>query len=493
MRRWAILVTIVGLMLMDGVARAAPSLSDSLTGAAKLDYDAGKLLFADGDFTGAEIKFHAAYDLSHDPRLLWNMAACEKNLRHYARAARLVNEYVGGPDSAAMLSAQDRDDAKQLLDALQAFVVKLTIVVSQSGAEIEVDDVKVGTSPLDRPIIVDLGPRKIVAKKVGFKDTTKSIVVGASADDKVELTLALDVHEGTLTVTMLPSARVSLDGVHVGAGGYRGKIKSGGHTLRVEASGMQAFQQEITIEDDQSRNIDVPLTPIIETGPKPPSYKGFYGRFSTPFWFGFGGNYVPPAGVAGTTVNDGMFGLANLKLALGAAFGWFRVEGVAMGSFGGRFNGGFKDASGTQQITVTYPMLSGFFGVGARATSEHKIIRFTGGVALGAGPHQIPDSTVIQTTACNNGGCSQNGGNSKFSPGWASFAMAGDVGILLTNGSPMGKFWLGIDWYLDFPPDVTVGPLGNTISPQYQTNGGATVIHGPQFFIGPALGVDFGH
>src|SRR5205823_444112 len=99
---------------------------------------------------------------------------------------------------------------------------------------------------------------------------------------------------------------------------------------------------------------------------------------------------------------------------------------------------------------------------------------------------------VLKYVPCENtnqGSCAGN--DARFSPGWVSFALAGDVGILLGK---RGRFWIGVDWYVDFPPDIAIGPLaGTNIPAQFQTNGGATVIHGPQFFIGPALGVDFGH
>jgi hypothetical protein len=261
---------------------------------------------------------------------------------------------------------------------------------------------------------------------------------------------------------------------------------------------MQPFQQEVSIEDEQSRTIDVPLSPIaLGAVVKPPSYKGFYGRFSTPIWIGFGGSYAPPANLKGSTIDDPMLGL-NIKLALGGAFGWFRIEGVAMAMMGGRFTGGFKDQNGQQQISDNYPMLSGFFGAGARATSETRVIRVTGGLALGAGPHQVLGGQPIQATACNTSNSSQqpsycHGPDAQTSPGYTAFAMTGDVGILLGGGaSPAAKFWIGIDWYVDFPPDIVVGPL-TKVPDQFLTNGGATMMHGPQFYIGPSLGVDFGH
>jgi len=492
-------LTLLVLLFATLAQAAPPPLAQTLTGTAKSDYEAGKLLFTDGDFVGANIKFRAAYDLSHDARLLWNMAACEKNLRHYAVAARLVHEYVDtGGD---LLGDQDRADAAQLLAALQSFVVKLTVTVNEPGAEIDVDDARAGVSPLDKPLILDLGERKIVVKKPGFKEATKSITLGANPEEKIDVTLVPEVHEGTLVVTTAPGARVLLDGAAVGTGGFRGKLKSGGHTLRVEATGMQPMQQEVVVEDGETRTVDVPLAPIVEAalGPKPPSYRGFYGRVSTPFWFGFGGSYEPPAGLAGSELTGGIYGLANLKLAVGDAFGWFRVEGVVMGMFGGRFDsGGFADPSGNQVIKIGYPMLSGFAGVGARVTSLSPSFRVTGGVALGGGPHQILDGNLRYGPCDNSGngntGMSCSGNDGKFNPGWGSFAMTGDLGVTIGNGSPGARFFVGVDWYVDFPPDVVVGPFtGSNVPSEYVPKNSATMVHGPQFYIGPSLGVGFGH
>ena len=46
---------------------------------------------------------------------------------------------------------------------------------------------------------------------------------------------------------------------HRGAGRVEGNVRSGGHTLRVEAQGMHPYQSEITIADDENRSVDVPL------------------------------------------------------------------------------------------------------------------------------------------------------------------------------------------------------------------------------------------
>ena len=255
-------------------APAAPkSLAETLTGDARSDYAAGKLLFLDGDFASALIKFKSAYASSADARLLWNMAACEKNLRHYARTDRLVREYL--EQGGALLTESDRAEAKALLDTIFTLTTKLTLEVSAPGADIELDDEHIGTSPLDKPLVVDIGTRKLVVKKAGFKEVTRSIEVGASREMRLEVKLVPEVHEGTLTVTTVPTGRVLLDGKPVGTGGFHGKLHAGGHTLRIEAPGMRPVQQEIVVGDDEERAIDVPLErEFVAPPPPPPAEKG---------------------------------------------------------------------------------------------------------------------------------------------------------------------------------------------------------------------------
>jgi hypothetical protein len=245
-------------------------LSDTLTGDAKAEYDAGKLLVGDGDFVGAEVKFKSAYDHSNDPRLLWNIAACEKNQRHYARTLSLLRRYVD--EGGSLVTDADRAEAKALVETIESFTVKLTIAVSEAGADVVVDDENVGSSPLPSPVIVDIGTRKIVVRKAGFKESAQTVPVGGNAEARLDVTLLPELHEGRLSVTTLAGASVLIDGQRVGVGHFEGKVRSGGHTLRVEAEGMHPYQSEVTIADDENRSVDVPLEK--EYVPPPPEDKG---------------------------------------------------------------------------------------------------------------------------------------------------------------------------------------------------------------------------
>jgi hypothetical protein len=81
-----------------------------------------------------------------------------------------------------------------------------------------------------------------------------------------------DVHDGRLTVTTQSDGRIFLDGKQVGTGKFEGRLRSGGHTLRVEADGMRAYQSEVVLADDENRSVDVPLERIYV--PAPPAATG---------------------------------------------------------------------------------------------------------------------------------------------------------------------------------------------------------------------------
>ncbi len=233
-----------------------PSLSASLKDAAKTDYESGKLLFTDGDYAGSLVKFSAAFDASKDARLLWNMAACEKNLRHYAKALKLVRQYA--TDGAEVLTDQDKQEAHELIKVMEPFTAKLKVTVDQPEAEVTVDDDVIGKSPIE-PVIVDIGTRKLRVHKNEFEDFAKELPVGGAAEVAVDVKLMKIVHEGRLTVKASNDATIAIDEKVVGTGTWAGVLPSGGHTLKVTAPKMRVYQAEVLIQDKQSRDVAVTL------------------------------------------------------------------------------------------------------------------------------------------------------------------------------------------------------------------------------------------
>jgi hypothetical protein len=264
---------------------ATPPLSEALTGQAQADYQAAKLLYTDGDFAGASLKFKQAFEASKDVRLLWNMAACEKNLRHYSKVYKLVERYVelGG----STLSDSDKRDAADLLDAMKSYVSKVKISVNEADATITIDDEVIGMSPLSETVLLDMGARRVRVSKPGFTEYSETIQVQGASELPLGIKLAKETHEGRIAVSAGAADFLYLDGKMIGQGHWEGVVASGTHALRVTAQGMKPYQTEIVLNDKETRTLAVTLEPESKSG-------------GGALWWVLGGVLV--AGAAGSTV-----------------------------------------------------------------------------------------------------------------------------------------------------------------------------------------------
>lgn len=272
------LVATVGLVVLGSVvstvhaapptatkpAAAAPkpkSVGETLTGPAKADYESARVLVTDGDYAGARVKFQAAYDGSKDPRLLWNVAACEKQMRHYARAIVTVKKFAA--DGGPLVSPKEKEEAAELIRTLEPFTVAVTLDVTEPDASVEVDDELVGKSPLAGAVVVDIGQRKFRVLKEGYREFSTTMSVGGSATQTIPVKLEKEVHEGKLSLQVPPGASILVDGkpvlAGVGTDAVEVKLPTGGHTLRVTAPNMRAYEREIVVKDNETRAVEVTL------------------------------------------------------------------------------------------------------------------------------------------------------------------------------------------------------------------------------------------
>jgi PEGA domain len=235
-----------------------PSLLESLTGDAKVDYEAARLLYGNGDHAGALVKFMAAYEKSKDPRLLWNVAACEKNLRHYSSLTAYLRRYLA--EGQSVLSDAEKADAEALLKVILPLTASLELAVSEAGARVFIDDNPVGETPLTAPVVVDVGPRKLRIEKEGFEVYREELTIGDSPRIKLVAKLDRTVNDATLVVyTARPKDEIFIDGTLKGLGTWRGLVPSGTHTLRVSAPEMRSYQADVFLRDKETRTVAITL------------------------------------------------------------------------------------------------------------------------------------------------------------------------------------------------------------------------------------------
>jgi hypothetical protein len=257
----AVLVSLVGGL--PSVAHAqrpahARPLAQSLPADAKRDYDAGKMLFDDGDYATALLKYQAAYDATHDARLLWDVAVCEKSLRHYATTLATLSRYLA--EGGDQLSAGDRRDAQELSRAIAPFTSAQTLNVSEEGAEVWIDGRLVGRSPLPAPVVLDLGTRHVRIVKDGFRPWSLDMPVGGSAPTTVAA--LLEKLAGHLDLTLPSDGTVTIDGHDAGRGPTVSvDLPAGPHAVRVSAPNLRPVVTDVIVEDGRTRALDLKLEP----------------------------------------------------------------------------------------------------------------------------------------------------------------------------------------------------------------------------------------
>ncbi len=253
------LVLVASLGLASARASAEPpSLSTSLAGEAKASFDAANLLYDDHDYAGASTKYRAAYAASQDARVLWNVAACEKELRHYARAAAFLDRFLR--DAAPIVSPAFLGQAKLTREALRAFYGPLSLVVLPVGSRVLIDGEDAGPSPLPQEVPLDLGRHAIRVEHEGFAPYEDSVEIVGQIPVILKVTLKPAPYLASLVVT--PSETedtVSVDGKVVGGGPWSGQLEPGKHSVRISADGKQPYVTEIDLARGEHRSIDVTL------------------------------------------------------------------------------------------------------------------------------------------------------------------------------------------------------------------------------------------
>jgi PEGA domain len=240
----------------DPPAARRPALSETLVGESKADYDAAKLLFEDGDFAGAASKFRQAYDRAKEPRLLWNIAVCEKGLRHYARVQTLVQRYLD--DGRDIISPEQTRAARDLREAVKAFIGTLNVTAAP-GTELSIDGEPVGRTPFERPMPLDLGPHKLTAEKAGFRPFTTSFEIAGGAETKLEVALVALSSKARLAVQAGEGDTIAFDGTVMAATRWQAEVESGTHSLRVTAPRRKPYELRLDLVAGSNRTVEVTL------------------------------------------------------------------------------------------------------------------------------------------------------------------------------------------------------------------------------------------
>jgi hypothetical protein len=212
---------------------------------ARRDWDAARDLLEASDYAGALVEYLRAYEVSKNPRVLYNVGVCEKNLRHYARAVARFKQELGEGGATGRLSPQETEDVKDAIHALEQFVSTVEVTASEAGATLFIDADEAGTTPFLAPVPIDVGPHALRLHKDGFADVTHNVTIAGGAPAKASFVLDPLVKKTLVTITVsgAPVANVVIDGIDMGQSPFKGELAAGRHTFEARAPGFVTARQ----------------------------------------------------------------------------------------------------------------------------------------------------------------------------------------------------------------------------------------------------------
>lgn len=155
---------------------------------AKKHFQRSKELYEEGDFAGSLREVERSYALVPNYKLLFNIGQIHAQTQDYAAALKSFKKFL--VDGGDEIPEARRADVLKEVDRLRTRVAELTIIVNQPGAEVAIDDVPVGVSPLPGPVTVNVGRRKVTATVANHFPFTKLVEVAGldQLNVKVDLT-----------------------------------------------------------------------------------------------------------------------------------------------------------------------------------------------------------------------------------------------------------------------------------------------------------------
>jgi hypothetical protein len=202
-------ITLAGMLASLAGGMSAPAYADPQPGTSLKEagkhFQRGVGLYNEADYRAALVEFRRAYDIAPNAAVLYNIGQAYYQLQNYAAALTTLERYLNESGPAAA----HRPEVEQTLATLQARVGRVAITANVADCEITVDDEPVGKTPLQDPVLVSIGRRKITATREGRPPETRYVDVAAGDTVPLALTLAEPIGHSPAAPGVVPPAHES--------------------------------------------------------------------------------------------------------------------------------------------------------------------------------------------------------------------------------------------------------------------------------------------
>ena len=255
--RWAVWLRCLLALVLLGRAAPLQAAPGDIEAETRRRCDRGFRLAGEGDFAGAAAEYRRAFELSGETEPLFNLGVLLAKLNRSAQVVTTLDQLLREPKG---LPQPSLDRARRIRDEHAARVGQLRLA-SNVPAQIEIDNLDVGRTPLTQPLVLTTGTHLLTVTAPGYTPLRRQveIVAGEIATLSVTLASADGRLAGLRIKSPLPGAEVLLDGKPIGRTPLPGTtiVTPGRHEIALRREGYQPVDQMVQVGDGGSEEINL--------------------------------------------------------------------------------------------------------------------------------------------------------------------------------------------------------------------------------------------
>ena len=230
--------------------------------------------------------YRQAYELTHDPALLYNMGRALEAVDDYPAALVRYEDFarLASPDLRARVPKLD-----ETIQALRARVARVSVVCNVAGARVLVRQKAVGqTLALGEPLVLTLvaGEASLEVDADGYNPYTRALTLPGGGNVSVDVAMVPKAFAGLLVVASEPAgAVVFVDGRELGNAPVEASVASGNHQVAVRLQGFVDKSTSVVVGVGERRAVTLDLRA------SPPITKQWW------FWTGVGAVVLTGVGI----------------------------------------------------------------------------------------------------------------------------------------------------------------------------------------------------
>jgi hypothetical protein len=154
---------------------------------ARIHYSRGVQLYTDGSYDAALVELERANKLAPSYRILYSIGLVQLKLSDFVGAKSSFERYLA--DGGAEVPPARKTEVEERLAQITDRIATLDVKVNVADADVLVDDISVGRSPLGHPVLLNPGYHKISSSKAGYTPDARQQGFAGGDKTTIEITL----------------------------------------------------------------------------------------------------------------------------------------------------------------------------------------------------------------------------------------------------------------------------------------------------------------